>query len=411
MPAEDPRRILPLIVAISGMGVLTFSLISPTLPDLADALGVSRAVIGFVQGAVAIPGIFLALFIGYLADLKGRRFVGVGSLLVFGVAGVAGFFAREFWILVVVRAIQGLGTSGILSLGVVVIADLFPAGSQRRRALGINAAGLTATGIVAPIIGGALASGGVFRPYLMFALAFPVAWWARKLPGLPDGDPPAPPIRHVRGMLSLLRTDHKLSDFVGLLPFSLIIMVLFAGFAFTATPLLLEEVFNVGSTARGLLQSLLSFGTSIGSLLTAVAVRRVGATASLSIAIALGAAGFIGGGLAPNLWVFAPLLVVLGTGVGLTFPIFQDFVGSSVPATYRGAAVGLWVSSIRTGQFIGPIVASAVAAGLGEQPAYVVAGIGSLLLLALWQPVRRAAASRVGVTAPPPPPSGITGLR
>ncbi len=398
---------LPLIVAISGMGVLTFSLISPTLPDLADALGVSRGVIGFVQGAVAIPGIFLALFIGYLADLKGRRFVGVASLLIFGTAGVAGFFAREFWLLVVVRAIQGLGTSGILSLGVVVISDLFPAGSQRRRALGINAAGLTATAIVAPIIGGWLAAGGVFRPYLVYALAFPVAIWARQLPGRPAGDPPAPPIRHARGMFRSLALDHKLSDYLGLLPFSLVMMVLFAGFAFTATPLLLEEVFGVESTARGLLQSLMSIGLSAGSLLAARIVERFGATASLSIATALSGFGFLAGGVAPSLWVLAPLLMVLGVGIGLSFPIFQDFVGSSVPATYRGAAVGTWVSSIRTGQFVGPIVASSVASGLGEQAAYVVAGVGCAAVLVSWQPLRRVAQDRIGVT----PPSGITGLR
>ena len=69
--AGHPRRLLPLILAISGAGVLTFSLISPTLPDLAAELGVSRGVIGMVQGAVAIPGIFLAIFIGYIADLEG----------------------------------------------------------------------------------------------------------------------------------------------------------------------------------------------------------------------------------------------------------------------------------------------------------------------------------------------------
>ncbi len=407
MPSTDPRRILPLIVAISGMGVLTFSLISPTLPDLADALGVSRGVIGFVQGAVAIPGIFLALFIGYLADLKGRRFVGVASLVVFGAAGVAGFFAREFWLLVVVRAVQGLGTSGILSLGVVVISDLFPAGTQRRWALGINAAGLTATAIVAPIIGGSLAAGGVFRPYLVYAMAFPVAIWARRLPGRPDGDPPAPPIRHARGMLRSLAGDNKLSDYLGLLPFSLVMMVLFAGFAFTATPLLLEEVFGVESTARGFLQSLMSVGLSSGSLLAARVVERFGATASLSIATGLSAFGFLGGGVVPTLWLLAPLLMVLGVGIGLTFPIFQDFVGSSVPATYRGAAVGTWVSSIRTGQFVGPIVASAVASGIGEQAAYVVAGVACSAVVVTWQPLRRVVANRIDVA----PPSGITGLR
>ena len=113
--AGTARSPLPIVIAVTGMGVLTFSLIAPVLPDLADALGVPRSSIGLIQGAVAIPGIFLAMAIGYLADRRGRRFIGVASLLVFGVAGTAGFFARSFWALVVVRAVQGLGTSGILT--------------------------------------------------------------------------------------------------------------------------------------------------------------------------------------------------------------------------------------------------------------------------------------------------------
>jgi hypothetical protein len=38
------------------MGTLGFSITAPILPDLADALGVSRASIGLVQAAVSVPG-------------------------------------------------------------------------------------------------------------------------------------------------------------------------------------------------------------------------------------------------------------------------------------------------------------------------------------------------------------------
>jgi predicted MFS family arabinose efflux permease len=57
---------MALIITISSMGVFNFSLIAPTLPDLADALGVSRGAIGLVQSVAGISGIFLAIFIGSL---------------------------------------------------------------------------------------------------------------------------------------------------------------------------------------------------------------------------------------------------------------------------------------------------------------------------------------------------------
>ncbi len=156
----SPRRLLPVVVAITGLGVLTFAVITPALPDLATELGVSRAAIGFVQGAVAVPGIFLAVVIGYVADRRGRRLVAVASLAIFGVAGLAGFWVRSFWPLVLLRAVQGIGTSGMLSLGVVVVGDLFAPGKDRRWALGINSAGITITAMISPIVGPTAARSG-----------------------------------------------------------------------------------------------------------------------------------------------------------------------------------------------------------------------------------------------------------
>ncbi len=94
-------------------------------------------------------------------------------MLIFGVFGLASFFARTFWSLLIVRGLQGLGTSGLLSLGVVIIGDQFH-GLERRWAMGLNLAALTATTTLAPVVGGFLAEGGAFRPFLVYTLAIPV---------------------------------------------------------------------------------------------------------------------------------------------------------------------------------------------------------------------------------------------
>ncbi len=393
-PSVHAKRLLPLILAISGAGVLTFSLISPALPDLAAELGVSRGVIGMVQGAVAIPGIFIAIFVGYLADLRGRRFVAIFSLLIFGIGGTLGFFTRSFWPLVVVRAIQGIGTSGILSLGVIVIGDLWPPGPERRRMLGINSAAITVTGLFAPALGGALAAGGVFRPFLVYLLAFPLAMWARLLPGRPDGPPPPRPLRHVRSMFAGLRSSGRLADYVGLLPFSFVIMVVFIGFAFTTTPLYLEQVFDVDSTRRGLMISLASIGASSGSLLSLRATNRFGTAPVMTGAFGLVSTGFLAFAVAPSLLIVGPALAAIGLAIGLVFPILQNFVTSSVPDRERGAAVGTWISSIRMGQAVGPVIATSTVAAMGDRQAYAVAAGLVLILTVGWRPLRNLAQSR-----------------
>ncbi len=396
MADRAARRLLPVVVAVTGLGVLTFAVITPALPDLADELGVSRGAIGLVQGAVAIPGIFLAVVIGYVADRRGRRLVAVASLAVFGVAGLAAFFVRSFWPLVVLRAVQGIGTSGMLSLGVVVVGDLFPPGKERRWALGINSAGITITAMIAPIVGGFLADGGAFRPFLLFGLALPVIPFAMWLPGRPPGDPPAPPLAHLGGMVEELRVNHRFSDFAGLLPFSLVAMVVFVGFGFTVTPLYLEEVFEIGAAERGLVQAILSVGSSISTLNTARLAARYSPQRVLNVSFAGIVAGFAILAVAPALWIVGIGLFTLGVALGLIFPLFQDFVASSVGGAFRGAAVGTWISSIRFGQAVGPVVGSGLAEGIGERRTYWVAAVAMAVLAAAWRPLRRLAAAWIG---------------
>jgi MFS family permease len=374
------------------MGVLTFSLIAPALPDLADALGVSRSQIGLIQSAVAVPGIVLALFIGYLYDLRGRRFVASLSLLVFGIAGVCGFFARSFWLLVAVRAVQGVGTSGILSLGVIVIGDLYPAGHPRRRALGINSAGLTMTGMVAPIIGGVLAQADPFAPFLVFGLAIPMALLGmRRLPGRGDELPPGRPRRHLGAMVGHLRARRRVADFVGLLVFGTFALIVLAGLGFTTTPLYLEGEFGLEAAARGGLQALLSVGSTTASLAVARLARRFGGRAVFSSGMALVVLGFAGLASAASLPMAGAALVSLGMGFGLSFPLVQDFVTSSVPAAVRGAAVGAFVTAVRLGQAVGPLLGSGMAETPGTRESYFLGGVVTVVFLIAWRPVRAAA--------------------
>lgn len=384
----QPRRLLPLIVTITGMGVLAFSIISPALPDLATELGVSRGAIGLVQGAVALPGIFLASYIGYLADRFGRRRVIRISLVVFGVAGLASFYTRSYWPLVAVRAVQGLGASGLLSLGVVVIGDLFT-GIERRWAMGINLAALTTVTTLAPVVGGVLAEGGAFRPFLVFVLAFPVFFWARRLPDSGVGPDSSPPLRHLAEALAHLRERGRLGDFLGVLPMSLVTLGVFLGLGLTVLPLYLQNEFGLGASQRGLVQAIVSAASSTASVMSGRVGARFSPSAVISWSFLLMVAGFLVVAVAPSLWVLPLGLVVLGIGSGSIFPLLQDYAASSGPARYRGVLVGTWVSANRVGQFVGPSSGTAVADAMGERTSYF---LGAALMAAValtWRPARR----------------------
>jgi len=384
----DPRRLLPLIVTVTGMGVLAFAIIAPVLPDLADELGVSRGSIGLVQGAVAIPGIFLAAYIGYLADRFGRRRVIRVSLIIFGVFGLACFFARSYWVLVGFRILQGLGTSGLLSLGVVLIGDLFT-GMERRWAMGVNLAALTMTTTLAPIAGGFIAEGGAFRPFLVFVLAFPVFVMTRRLPDPKDATKPSPPFRHLREAMQLLKKEGRRSDFLGVLPMSLITLGVFLGLGLTVLPLFLEREFGLGASQRGLVAAILSGASSLASLFSG----RVGLLLSrrqvLTSAFTFMVVGFTVIGLAPSLWILPLGLIVLGLATGSIFPLLQDYSASAGPAHYRGMLVGTWVSANRVGQFAGPAGGTALAESIGDRRAYFAGAAVMGVIAVTWMPLRR----------------------
>jgi MFS family permease len=386
---------------ITGMGILAYGLIAPVLPDLADELGVSRGAIGLLHGAVAIPGIVLSPYIGYLADRHGRRRVIQWSLLIFGIAGVAGFFTRSFWPLVGLRVLQGFGASGLLSLGVVVVGDLFT-GLERRWAMGLNLAGLTLTTTVAPVIGGFLAEGGAFRPFLVFGLAFPVWVAARALPERPTGPAPAPPLRHLRRAFVELRYRGRLTDFLGILPMSFLVLGTFVGLIITVTPLYLEEAFSLTASQRGMMQAVGSAAASTASILSGRTGGWMSPSKVLSSSLALMVAGLVTVGVAPSLWILGLGLVLAGYGSGAIFPLLQDFSASAGPGEYRGVLVGSWVSFNRIGQTVGPVTGTSLAAGVGERAAYLSGAALMMLLLAVWMPVRRIAGRHFERVGPVP---------
>jgi len=372
------------------MGVLAFAVIAPVLPDLADELGVSRGAIGLVQGAVAVPGIFLAAYIGYLADRLGRRRVIRVSLVVFGVFGLACFFARSYWLLVGFRMLQGLGTSGLLSLGVVLIGDLFE-GNTRRWAMGVNLATLTMTTTIAPVLGGFLAEGGAFRPFLIYLLAFPLFIATRRLPDPEAGTPAAPPFRHFSEAMGLLKRQRRRADFLGVLPMSLITLGIFLGLGLTVLPLFLEREFGLGVSQRGLVAAILSGSSSTASVFSGRIGARFVPRQVLTTGFVFMVVGFTIVGSAPSLWVLPLGLIVLGLGSGSIFPLLQDYSASAGPAHYRGMLVGTWVSANRVGQFAGPSSGTAIADAIGERSAYFVGAAVMTTIAVTWMPLRAGA--------------------
>lgn len=379
---------LAIAIAVGAMGTMGFSVTSPILPDLAEAFGVSRGDIGLVQAAISIPGIFFSALIGYLADRFGRRRVVLFSLTLFTTFGLAGFWASTYWGLVAVRFFQGIGTSGILGLGIVLIGDAFD-GRARTRAMGINMTGVTLMSMTGPIVAGQLALGGTFRPFLIFLIGLPLLIWASRMPSDPPREAVAPPIRHLAAALRGMKAAGRLRDYLGLLGTTLVAVFILHGLGLTVSPLFLDLEFGVPVDQRGLIVAAFQAGTILVALQVGRLLGKIGGRKLMTISFALMAIGSGVAALATTPWHVAAGLGIAGLGFGLFTPIAQSFISLVGTDKYRGLSVLMWVTIVRVAQVVGPQVGARMTDGAGPRLAFGAAAIGMGAIAVGWYPLRK----------------------
>ena len=150
---------------------LDIAVLAPALRSIGEYFGVDeRAAIW----AFIIFSLFTQLgipFTSRLSDLYGRRFSFSWSMALFFTGALTVVFAPTFNVLLVGRALQGLGASGVVPVASALIGDLFPV-EKRGRMLGLIGAVFGIAFIIGPI------ASSVLIPYgwqWLFVLSMPFA--------------------------------------------------------------------------------------------------------------------------------------------------------------------------------------------------------------------------------------------
>ena len=156
--APDPRRwrVLALVGAAFFMTILDVAIVNVALPSIARDLEFSRDNLQWVITAYAIVfGGFLLLG-GRAADLLGRRTVFMVGVTLFTLASLACGLASEDWMLIVARAVQGLGAAIISPAALSIVMTSFEEGPERNKALGVWGALGGSGAAVGVLLGGIL---------------------------------------------------------------------------------------------------------------------------------------------------------------------------------------------------------------------------------------------------------------
>lgn len=349
---QSSKPSMVLIFSITVSGILANVLIAAPLPDIVRYFEVPETNAGLVVSAATFPGIFVAPLIGLMADRIGRRQVLAPCLVIFGISGLAAAAATSFTMLLVWRLVQGIGSAGLVNLAVVTIADNWE-GQERTRRIGWNAAVLTVSIAVLPLVGGILGQIGGWRlSFVPYGLALVTAGfvWLR----VPDSV--APSGATLREQLAQVSVVIRNKAVWGSISWGFMLFVLIFGLYLTVLPIMLEDQFDLSAGVRGVVLAAPALGSTVAALLLARMRTRFGTRRVMLAASVLFIVGFMTIGLTMSLVVLVGGAVVYGLGEGTTVPTVQDTVAAHSPDVSRGAVMALWVAAARVGQTIGPII-------------------------------------------------------
>jgi EmrB/QacA subfamily drug resistance transporter len=172
-PLGKRRTLIIFFGVMLGMllASLNQTIVSTALPKIVDDLGglehYSWVFSAYMLGATVTVPIY-----GKLSDIYGRRpFFVLGIVLFSGGAIVAGL-APSMSVLIVGRAVQGLGAGGLIPLAIAVIGDIIPP-RQRGKWQGLTGGVFALSSVIGPATGGWIADNSSWR--WAFFVSLPLA--------------------------------------------------------------------------------------------------------------------------------------------------------------------------------------------------------------------------------------------
>ncbi|GAA4519564.1 MFS transporter [Nonomuraea sp. NPDC050478] len=413
------RWILALLAFSSLITSLDFTIVYVALPDIAREVGLSGHAVQWVVSAYAIFfGGFLLLG-GRSSDLLGRRRMFVLGMLLFGGASLLGGLATSPATLIAARALQGIGGAFLFPATLSLVTTRFTEGRERVRALAVwamaGAGGLSLGALLGGVLTHAFGWEAVFLVNVPLVVAGTVGAFALldvdgprqrgrgfDIPGALTGTAgltllvfaiaQGPEIgwNTTSVLASAVLAVALLTAFVvieartrhPLMPLRLFAnpnvragLLVILTFGITMQNLVyfltlyVQDVLGYSALQAGLVFLGLSVVIGIANFVAERLINRIGARATLIIALLLGSAGgaLMAAGMRADgsYWTILAGLIVYGMGMGTIYPTMFGVSGTGVADNDQGAAGGMANTALQVGTGVGlAILVSVSASGL-----------------------------------------------
>ena len=172
MENKNTRGVIPLLFVGVLMGALDISIVGPAIPSIEKFLKISSQYSSWIFSIYVLFNLVGISLFARLSDIFGRRKIYMISILIFAVGSLVVSLTSTYQYLLIGRAIQGFGASGIFPVASAVIGDLYPK-EKRGQLLGLLGAVFGIAFMIGPLMAGIILN--YFSWNVLFLINLPIS--------------------------------------------------------------------------------------------------------------------------------------------------------------------------------------------------------------------------------------------
>ncbi|HEY4551039.1 MAG TPA: MFS transporter [Bacillus sp. (in: firmicutes)] len=366
---------IPLVMTLGN------SMLIPVLPLMESQLEISPFQASMIITVYSLVAIFFIPIAGFLSDHIGRKKVIIPGLIITAIGGLISAWAgwkmdNPYWIILIGRALQGLGASGAFPIVMPLVGDMFKTDEEVSSSLGLIETSNTLGKVLSPILGAFLAGFTWFIPFFsipVFCLVSMILmFFLVKTPNKRES--PIPFKEFIYDIKETFQNNWKW--LYAVFTIGIIFMfVLFAVLFYLSDTL--EKVYDVKDLKKGLFLAIPLVALCLASYMSGkfikenkVLMKWVTFGGSILLAISCATLGF-----SDAMWFMIITFVLSGIGIGVGLPCLDALITSGIEKQERGTVSSVYSSMRFIGVAAGPPVMAIMMKSAGNFIFYILSGL------------------------------------